>query len=248
MGKNRKTARQVKQHLRSLGNPERARFALRYFKTGPGQYGEGDRFLGISAPVLRKAAKEYQDLETQEILELLHSPLHEVRVFALLIWNHQFLRGTPRDQRNIYDLYLKNSTWINNWDLVDCSAGIVVGRYLLDKNATVLNKLASSKLLWERRIAMIATFAFIKENRFEIPLAIATRLMNDKEDLIHKACGWMLRELGKRDIVALETFLAKNASKMPRTMLRYAIERFPEEKRKRYLLKSISKKQIQSSK
>jgi 3-methyladenine DNA glycosylase AlkD len=238
MGENRKTARQVKQNLKRLGNPERARFALRYFKTGPGQYGAGDRFLGISAPVLRKTAKEYKDLETDEILELLHSPLHEVRILALLIWNHQFLRGTPGDQRKIHNLYLKNSAWINNWDLVDCSAEIVVGGYLLDQDTAILNKLASSKNLWKRRIAMISTFAFIRKKRFETPLAIATRLMNDEEDLIHKACGWMLRELGKRDTKVLEDFLAENASKMPRTMLRYSIERFPEEKRKKYLLES----------
>jgi 3-methyladenine DNA glycosylase AlkD len=241
MGEDRKTAREVKQVLKRLGNPERAKFSLRYFKTGAGQYGEGDKFLGISAPNLRKTARLYQDLETDEILKLLHSSLHEERVLALLIWNHQFQKGSPADRQKIHRLYLKNSAWINNWDLVDCSAEIVIGKYLLDKNTRILEKLAASKSLWQRRIAMISTFAFIREKRFDLPLRIARRLIHDTEDLIHKASGWMLREIGKRDSTVLEQFLAEHATKMPRTMLRYSIEKFPEIKRKKYLsIKNVS--------
>ena len=235
MGEDRKTAREVKQVLKRLGNPERAKFALRYFKTGAGQYGEGDKFLGISAPNLRKTARIYRELETDDILKLLHSPWHEERVLALLIWNHQFLKGTPSTRQKIHRLYLKNSACINNWDLVDCSAEIVVGKHLLDKETGILQKLAMSKNLWERRIAMISTFAFIREKRFDLPMEIARRLIHDKEDLIHKASGWMLREIGKRDSSVLDQFLAEHATRMPRTMLRYSIEKFPEIKRKKYL-------------
>ena len=235
MGKNRKTAREVKALLKRAGHPERAKFVLRYFKCGPGQYGEGDRFLGISSPVLKTFAKEYRDLETQEVLKLLQSPVHEERGLALLIWNYQAAKGTPADREKIYRLYLKNTKWINNWDLVDSSAGLIVGGYLLDRDASILRKLALSKDLWERRIAMIATFAFIKANRFELPLKIVDQLKNDREDLIHKACGWMLREIGKRDEQVLLTYLDKNAANLPRTTLRYAIERLDEKSRRAYL-------------
>jgi len=236
MGQDRKTARQVKKRLSELANSERAKFSLRYFKTGPGQYGEGDRFLGISSPDLKKVAKEFRDLESDQILELLHSPMHEERGIALLIWNYQFLKGSPKERESIYRNYLKNSACINNWDLVDCSAAIVIGTHLLQKDTAILRKLALSKNLWERRIAMIATFAFIKEGRFEIALNIASILMKDREDLIHKASGWMLREIGKRDLITLEKFLQQHCAQMPRTMLRYAIEKFPERKRTRYLM------------
>jgi 3-methyladenine DNA glycosylase AlkD len=242
MGKDRKTARQIKRLMKGLGDPIRAKFVLRYFKSGAGQYGEGDRFLGISAPVLRNLAKDYRDLEMKEVLELLHSPTHEERSLALLIWNHQFARGTDAERKTIHRLYLKNTKWINNWDLVDCSAEFVIGRYLLDHDPAILNRLAASKVLWQRRIAIISTFAFIKAKRFELPLKMIDRLINDREDLIHKACGWMLREIGKRDEKALRTYLDQNASRLPRTALRYSIERFDPETRARYLaVKRIEK-------
>jgi len=235
MGKDRKTARQIKKLLKSLGNPERAKFVLRYFKCGPGQYGEGDRFLGITSPVLRRLAKEYRELETEEVLQLLHSRIHEERGLALLIWNHQVARGTASTHEKIYRLYLKNIKWINNWDLVDCSAEFVIGRYLLNRDPAILEKLASSKSLWQRRVAIISTFAFIKEKRFKLPLRIVDRLIRDREDLIHKACGWMLREIGKREPEVLHSYLHKNASTLPRTTLRYSIERFDQKTRSRYL-------------
>jgi 3-methyladenine DNA glycosylase AlkD len=206
-----------------------------YFKTGPGQYGAGDKFIGNRVPDLRKLSKEYKELPAGDVLELLHSEIHEERVLALLILNEQFQRGTEAQRKKIHSLFLRNVRWVNNWDLVDCSAPVLVGQYLLDQESKLLDTLASSRNLWERRIAIVSTLAFIKRNRHEPTIRIARLLLNDKEDLIHKATGWMLRELGKKQPDVLKLFLDQNALKMPRTMLRYAIERFPETERQSYL-------------
>jgi 3-methyladenine DNA glycosylase AlkD len=226
---------QIRKRLRQLANPERAKVSLRYFKTAPGQYGAGDQFIGNTVPDLRKLSRENQNLAWQEVLELLHSPIHEERALALLILNLQFRPASEQERTAIHRLYLKNTAWINNWDLVDSSAEIIVGEYLLDKDVDLLHRLADSKSLWERRIAMIAGFAFVKRQRFDVPISIAKQLMRDTEDLIHKAAGWMLREIGKRDLTTLQNFLNRHAAFMPRTMLRYAIEKFPEQDRQKYL-------------
>ena len=227
--------KEIKKRLRSLANPERAKVSLRYFKTGPGEYGEGDLFLGNTVPDLRKVAREFRDLSRDQTLQLLQSKYHEERVLALMILNLQFIRGTSAEKQSIHRLYLKNIRWINNWDLVDCSAPVLVGQYVKNNESTLLRKLARSKNLWERRIAIVATYPFIKQKQFGLPLQISTMLIHDKEDLIHKATGWMLREIGKKDKPILEGFLQKHAGTMPRTMLRYAIEKFDEKRRNYYL-------------
>lgn len=232
---------QVRRQMRELANPARAQVSLRYFKTAPGEYGAGDQFIGNTVPDLRKIAKQYRDLPVSFVLRLLHSPIHEERVLALLILNSQFQRGSESQRKKIHNVYLKNMKWINNWDLVDCSAPLLIGEHLIDKATTLLDRLALDKNLWKRRTAIIATLAFIKRNRLEITFRIAEALIQDREDLIHKATGWMLREAGKRDSKSLERFLKRNASRMPRTMLRYAIERFSEPKRQRYLASSSTR-------
>ena len=219
---------ELKKELRELGNPENAEHAQRFFKTGKGQYGEGDVFLGISVPEQRRIAGKY-DLSFEDIQELLDSKLHEYRLIGLLI----LIRN--KNKERAFRFYLKNTKRINNWDLVDLSAHKIVGEWLFDKPRDVLYDLAKSENLWEKRISIVSTFAFIRNNQFEDTLAIAEILLNDSHDLIHKAVGWMLREVGKRDEKVLEEFLKKHYSKIPRTTLRYAIERFEEGKRKRYL-------------
>jgi 3-methyladenine DNA glycosylase AlkD len=226
---------QIKKRLRQLANPERAIVSLRYFKTGPGQYGAGDKFLGNTVPDLRKISKEFSELPANDVLELLHSEIHEERVLALLILNLQFQRGTEVERKTIHRLFLNNLEWVNNWDLVDCSAPLLIGEYLLQSESKLLDRLAASTNLWERRMAIVSTLAFIKRNRSDATIRIARVLINDKEDLIHKATGWMLREMGKRNLDVLKQFLDANALKMPRTMLRYAIEKFPEPEREHYL-------------
>jgi 3-methyladenine DNA glycosylase AlkD len=221
--------------LRNLGNAEKAKILRGFFKTGPGEYGEGDVFLGIKVPVLRKLAKEYSDLDDQSVLKLLQSAIHEERLLSLLILTRKYCRGTDEEKKKIYGMYLTNTPHINNWDLVDLSAEHIVGHFLMKRSRQPLHKLAKSSSLWERRIAILATFHFIKRRQYTETLKIAKILVADEEDLIHKAVGWMLREMGKRDSEAEEEFLKKHYKKMPRTMLRYAIERFPDQKRKRYL-------------
>jgi len=221
--------------LRKLGSKEKAQIAQRFFKTGPGEYGEGDVFVGVRAPELRGLAKEFQDLTPEEIRILLRSEIHEERALALLILVRNCTRGDQREQERIYKLYMRHLRFINNWDLVDVSAEHMVGAYLRERSKKPLYALARSKNLWERRISILATFHYIKRNEFSETLKIAKMLLLDEEDLIHKAVGWMLREVGKRDLAAEERFLKTNYKKMPRTMLRYAIERFPEPKRQRYL-------------
>ena len=226
---------EITQRLFALGNKERAAVSQRFFKTGPGEYGEGDIFLGIKVPVLRGLAKEYFDLSLKDVNTILESKFHEERLLSLFIMVDQFSNGDRKKKKTIYELYLKNTVFINNWDLVDSSAHHIVGPYLMTKSKAPLYEMARSDLLWERRIAIMATFHYIKNDNFNDTLKIAARLLSDEEDLIHKAVGWMLREIGKRHLPSEETFLKKHYRKMPRTMLRYAIEKFPEPKRQRYL-------------
>jgi 3-methyladenine DNA glycosylase AlkD len=228
-------AQEITKRLLALGNKEQAAVSQRFFKTGPGEYGEGDIFLGIKVPVLRKLAREYLDLPLKEVKTMLGSKYHEQRLMALFVMVDQFSKGDPKKRKSIYELYLKNTGLINNWDLVDSSAHHIVGPYLMDKSKAPLYALAQSDLLWERRIAIMATFYYIKNDKFSDTLKIAGRLLSDKDDLIHKAVGWMLREIGKRHLPSEERFLKKHYHLMPRTMLRYAIEKFPEPKRQRYL-------------
>ena len=186
-------------HLQKLGDPEIAAHSLRYFKTGLGEYGYGDIFLGIRVPVLRKNVKLFQNTSLTHIKKILKSEFHEVRLFALLLLVHQFSIADNEKKEKIYQLYLKHTKYINNWDLVDSSASYIVGSFLFNKNRSILYELVQSKLIWERRIAIISTAYFIKNNQFKDTLKLAKILINDPEDLIHKAVGWMLREVGKRD-------------------------------------------------
>jgi 3-methyladenine DNA glycosylase AlkD len=225
----------ISRELRALASPETAAILQRFFKTGPGQYGAGDVFLGIKVPPLRALAKQHVDADLLAISTLLGSSYHEERLFALLLLMQFYQRGADKEQAAAYDLYLDNTSRINNWDLVDISAPHIVGRHLQARPRNILLKLARSPLLWERRIAIIATFHFIRLNDFADTLRIAKTLLQDEHDLMHKAVGWMLREVGKRDLAAEEDFLHKHYRDMPRTMLRYAIERFPETERKNYL-------------
>jgi 3-methyladenine DNA glycosylase AlkD len=226
---------QLKKDLQKLGNQEKAKLLSRFFKTGKGQYGEGDVFLGITVPEQRRIAKRYSGLTSGDLKVLISSTIHEHRLTSLLILIIKYRQANPSEKRTIFHFYLKNRKNINNWDLVDLSAGHIIGNYLLEKERSLLYKLAGSKNVWDRRIAIIATSVFIKNNDFHDTLQIAEQLINDRHDLIHKAAGWMLREVGKRSLPTEETFLKRHCRKMPRTMLRYAIERFPEEKRQGYL-------------
>ncbi|MEI6863475.1 MAG: DNA alkylation repair protein [Candidatus Omnitrophota bacterium] len=225
----------LRKELQKHSDRNKAKILQGFFKTGPGEYAEGDIFIGINVPILRILAKKYQCLPFNETLRLLKSHIHEERLLSLFILILKYRKAGPREKEKIYKTYLRNSKYINNWDLVDVTAKHIVGDYLYDKNRKELYKLARSGSLWERRIAVLATFHFIERGDYKDTLKIAKILLLDKHDLIHKAVGWMLREVGKRDIRAEERFLGKSYSRMPRTMLRYAIERFPENKRLRYL-------------
>ena len=229
---------QLYRELQRLKNPEKAKIIARFFKTGKGEYGEGDIFLGIMVPNSRKMAIKYQELPFEDIKKLLQSKIHEERLIALLILIHNFQKEATQVQRKIFDFYLQSTIYINKWDLVDLSADRIVGRYLLNKPKKILVKLARSKNIWERRIAIIATYQFIKNGVFGETLRIAEILLYDKHDLIQKAVGWMLREVGKRDQKAEEDFLKKYYQKMPRTALRYAIERFDAKSRSYYLART----------
>jgi 3-methyladenine DNA glycosylase AlkD len=228
-------ARDLKKKLKSLGSEEQAVVSRRFFKTGPGEYGEGDVFLGIKVPVLRRLAKEFADLPLQEVKTLLTSRIHEERFVALIMLVRRFDRGDDLIRQRIFDLYLKNTSTVNNWDLVDASAPYIMGPFLMNKSRAPLHRLAQSKSLWERRIAIMSTFHFIKNGEFSETLKISEILLADPEDLIQKAVGWMLREVGKRHLPIEEDFLKKYYRRMPRTMLRYAIEKFPQVQRQRYL-------------
>jgi len=229
------TARTIHRDVRDLANRRYAETASRYFKTAPGQYGAGDRFLGIRVPVLRRLARKYQAVSLREVSALLASPWHEERLLALLVLVRQYSRADAPRRKAIYELYLRRRAHVNNWDLVDCSAARILGAQLRDGNRTPLLRLAKSAHLWERRMAVIATFDYIERGEFDDALRVARLLLDDPHDLIHKAVGWMLREVGKRSRSTEEAFLRQHAKRMPRTMLRYAIERFPERLRRRYL-------------
>ena len=229
------TAAAIHRRMQALGRLSDAAVLQRFFKTGAGQYGAGDRFLGIRVPILRKLAREYQPVSLRNVAALLKSRWHEERLLALFILVRQYARGDAARRDAIYRLYMSSTFRINNWDLVDCSAEHIVGAHLHDGDRSGLRRMAKSSLLWERRIAIMATFQYIKRRQFDTTLSVARLLLDDPHDLIHKAVGWMLREVGKRDRAVEEEFLRRYAQCMPRTMLRYAIERFPQALRQCYL-------------
>jgi 3-methyladenine DNA glycosylase AlkD len=233
------SARQLKRELASLADPERAANLMRFFKTGKGQYGEGDRFLGIAVPVQRKVALRYPGLPLNEIETLLDSPIHEVRFTALEILVDHYERADEPGREAIVHFYLQHTARVNNWDLVDTSAPYIVGEHLKTRSRDLLDTLANSPILWERRIAIVSTLALIKTGEIEETFRIAARLLSDKHDLMHKAVGWALRETGKVSREALVRFLQAHYASMPRTALRYAIEHFPPEQRKQMLAGSI---------
>ena len=229
------TAQQVSDELHALRNPSIAEHSQRFFKTGPGEYAEGDCCLGIRVPVLRKVAAQAREMSGSENLKLLASPWHEERLTALFILIRRYQKGSTSEQESIYRAYLDNTKHINNWDLVDSSAHLIVGAHLFDQDRSILRELAASDLLWERRIAMIATLQFIRNGQFDDTLELAHQLLHDSHDLIHKAVGWMLREVGNRNRELETMFLDSHYQEMPRIMLRYAIERYPEPERQAYL-------------
>lgn len=226
----------LRSALRKRVEPERGTSSASFFKTGPGDYGEGDLFLGVTVPSLRALTRQFGALPIESTLSLLRSKWHEERLLALLLLVRAYERGTVADRVRIYRAYLDNTEYINNWDLVDCSAAQIIGvQVAVTGSLTPLRRLSKSKSLWERRMAMIATFHFIRKGDVAPAIEIAGLLVNDEHDLIHKAVGWMLREAGSRDLAAEEAFLARHCRTMPRTALRYAIEKFPEARRKQYL-------------
>ncbi len=231
----------IKEEFKQLSNAKQAKHLQKFFKTGKGEYGEGDIFLGLRVPVIRKIAKKYRTLPISDTAEFLKSPFHEERLFALIVLVELFRKKDKENKEKIYELYLSHTKYINNWDLVDISAPRIVGAYLFTRDKKPIYILARSENLWERRIAMMSTLFFIANNEFSNTLKIAEIFLKDKEDLIHKAVGWMLREVGKKDSEVEEEFLRKHNQEMPRTMLRYAIEKFSEEKRKSYLRGQVNK-------
>ena len=227
----------LRQKLRQDATPSQAAIARRFFKTGPGEYGEGDRFLGLKVPQLRAELPHTDALSEADVLDLLHSEWHEERLLALLVLARRFSRAKqdPATQEHLVNLYLAHTKWINNWDLVDSSAPQILGAWLLRRDRAVLDRLAASTSLWEQRIAILATQAFIRAGDFTDTLRLSALFLTHPHDLMHKACGWMLREVGKRDVKPLLAFLDQHTTKMPRTLLRYAIEKLPEETRQGYL-------------
>ncbi len=222
--------------LRAKAKPEKIAIYKNFFKTGPGQYGEGDQFIGVTVPDTRALAQQFISINRDELIPILHSPIHEDRMCALMVLSYQYPKAqTEAEQKAIVAFYLEHHLCGNNWDLIDCIVDRILGPWLMDKPKDLLYQYARSSNLWERRIAIITTFHFIKQKQYAETLKISTILINDKHDLIHKAVGWMLREVGKRNEPTLKVFLKKNYQAMPRTMLRYAIERFPETVRKQYL-------------
>lgn len=226
----------IRSHIRSLANPTIAEHSARFFKSGPGEYAEGDICLGVRVPVIRQIAKEFVQADLQVIFKLLKSKYHEERLLALIMMGNRCKKAPDSaEHKVIYDHYLANTQYVNNWDLVDCSAHYIVGRYLLNRSRKPLYKLAKSKLLWDRRISMIANWIFIREGETEDVLKLAEIHLNDEHDLMHKAVGWMLREMGKRHRESETEFLDRHYKQMPRTMLRYAIEKYPEKDHQAYL-------------
>lgn len=225
----------LKTELKKLANPDIAAHSSRFFKSGKGEYGEGDKFLGIRVPQTRSVVKKYKGLALADCLKLLQSKYHEERLCAVLLLVQMFTKADQTLQKQIYEAYLANTQFINNWDIVDSSAHQIVGAYLEQRKRNILKTLAKSSSLWERRIAIIATLHFIRLKDFDDTLTISRILLKDKEDLIHKAVGWMLREVGNRNLKTETDFLDQHYQTMPRTMLRYAIEKFTEKQRKQYL-------------
>lgn len=240
MAKKPMTAAAVRRELKSRANPEKAAFFPRFFKAGPGEYAEGDRFIGVIVPEQRKIAKQFRELSRPQIDKLLDDPLHECRLTGLLILVHHFEAAFKakdhHSQKEILDYYLSRTDAVNNWDLVDSTAHKILGRWLCDKkDRRILDRLSRSKNMWEQRISVLATLPLIKQGDFDEVLRLCERLIGHPHDLIHKVTGWMLREAGKQEQAVLEGFLQQHASEMPRTMLRYAIEKLPQTTRKRYL-------------
>ena len=226
---------ELRKELKQEANKEQAIILQRFFKTGKGEYGEGDKFYGIKVPVQRKIAKKHRDISLKEIQGLLNSPVHEERLVSLFILVDQYTKGDDKTKEKLFRFYLKNTKKINNWDLVDLSAPKIVGAHLLNRDKGILFKLAVSSNLWEKRISILSTYTFIRNQNFDTTFRIAEILLNDDHDLIHKGVGWMLRETGNQNLKEEEIFLKKHYKHMPRTMLRYAIEKFPEKRRKAYL-------------
>lgn len=234
----------IEKELLELGNPQKARVFTRFFRTSKGEYGEGDRFLGITVPAVRLVAKKhYRGCTLDKIKKLLTNPWHEIRLTALIIMTYQFPKLDEDAKHTYYQFYLDNTNGINNWDLVDLSAPKIVGMWLLNhpKDRKILHKLISSPNLWRRRIAVLATYPLIKAGQFDEISNLASNLLTDRQDLIHKAVGWMLREVSKKDLSVLVDFLDQHATCMPRTMLRYAIEKLPEPKCQQYLKVKLQK-------
>ena len=237
MGFKKSMLTQLQHDLKKHASEEKARIYARFFKTGKGEYGEGDKFLGLTVPEQRALARKYTALPLTEIKQLLDSKYHEHRLTGFIILVYKYEKAKENEKQNIIDFYIKNRHRANNWDLIDYVADKLLGKYLMDKDKSLLYELAKSPSLWDRRIAIITTFEFIKSKKFDDTLRIAEMMLHDKHDLIHKAVGWMLREVGKRDQAVEEEFLKKHSKQMPRTMLRYAIERFDKAKRESYLKK-----------
>lgn len=228
-------ASEVQTELRALADPEQARHLIRFFKTGPGEYGEGDRFLGIRVPAQRTIARKYWNLSLDEVAVLVRSEFHEERLSGLLILTYRYPKASTEEKQAIYEFYISHIPWINNWDLVDVTAPKIVGPWLENRSRKLLYELAGSESVWERRIAILSTMHFIRNDDLKDTLRLAEILLKDTHDLIHKAVGWMLREAGKKDLQKLEAFLERHAGNMPRTMLRYAIEKLPESRRSYYM-------------
>lgn len=232
-----RNATALQRELRAAGNANKGQFLIRFFKCGPGEYAEGDKFLGISVPEIRRIVHPYRDLSAAQLRILMRSPWHEIRLGALIILNLQTSKTDPERQRRAYRFYLQNMRYVNNWDLVDVSASNIVGPMLDSISPKQLQQWVRSENLWYRRIAMVATFWEIRQGEFKRALAVAEQLRDDEHDLIHKAVGWMLREIGKKDVATLERYLKRHHQQMPRTMLRYAIEKFSPAKRQFYMKK-----------
>ena len=229
------SARRIREEMRAIGDADIAEHSARFFKSGPGEYGEGDRFHGIRVPDTRRLAKRYRHASLRAIGSLLRSAYHEERLLAVLLLVDRYRRGDAAERQAVFDFYLANRAHVDNWDIVDSSAHLIVGPHLDSTDTSLLDELAASDSLWDRRIAMMATLHFTREEEFEPCLRIAGKLLGDREDLIHKVSGWMLREVGKRDVAVLRDFLGRHSDEMPRTMLRYAIEKLPAGERRRWL-------------
>lgn len=229
------TAKTMRDALRPLADSQIASHSARFFKSAPGEYGEGDHFLGIRVPVLRRQVKAFRGAPLTAVRVLLRSRYHEERLFAVLLLVSKYGRGDDDEKQRVYDVYMANRRFVNNWDIVDSSAHLIVGPHLAEGDRAAIYSLARSGSMWDRRIAMMSTYHYIRGQDYRDALKIARILREDDQDLIHKVVGWMLREIGKRDRAVEERFLRSNYKKMPRTMLRYAIEKFPESRRKAYL-------------